>query len=289
MSLKKTWDYIVSHNIWSKVAAWLIYTTLGGIGLGIYSLFKNLSFTGVFGSVLNYKLPVWVFLISVIIFILFRLAIKAYRKKKHAAYEDSQTSYNLSVSIPTNSSKVQEPAPPTLAKVPANAIFDSNLSQDGWWNGYGKQDWDTKSNSPVGEKGQGAWHYKEQILTVARDNVKGKYVIFLKQYFYRKKIVSSVPPDLFGDNPRYFSIKLLHRAFSGSHKVIVVFKKKEGHIWINQVDFEITQTDWVRYVANLAIKADEEFVIELQTWSFEAKSRFQIKDLVINENRVVNK
>lgn len=276
MPLKRIWDYIVAHNVWSKVAAWVIYTTIGGVCIFAYTHFNNLSFFGTLGSFFSLKIPLWSCLLGIVITIVLTIIFRKKRNKKNTpnTYLDR---------IPMSSRPLTKPDVQVVTGTGEKLMFDSNMTDQSWWNGYGQQNWDEVKNQLVGDKGVGDWHFREHILTVARDNTDGRFVIAIKMYLCSGNLVNSIPANLIGKNPRNFRVKFSARAFSGKHKVVIVFRKKETPQWINKVEFDVGNPTWEALLTGMAIKADEDFLIELHTWSYETKTRFQIKDFVVEE------
>lgn len=275
-TVRKFWDYIVAHNVWSKVAAWAIYTAIGGVCLFAYTHFNNVSFLGTLGSFFVLKIPLWACLLSIILAVALSVRFRKKRNKKDTERMPSEVYPATNIaSIKANLQGVSQ----TLN----NLIFDSNISDQSWWNGYGQQNWDETKKQLVGDRGVGDWHFREHILTVARDNTAGRFVIAIRTYLSNGGVANFIPANLTGKNPRNIRVKFSARVFSGKHKVAIVFRQKDVPTWINKVEFEISNANWEPLLTGMAIKADEDFLIELHTWSIETKTRFQIKDFIVEE------
>jgi hypothetical protein len=252
--------------------AWFIYTVIGGIGILIWSLVKSVNFSATINSILGFRMPLWIIVSIIAVWAIYKLI----RKGPRAVVKDTKyinSGPKISPTSPLNST----------VELDQKLIFDSNINSDTSWKGYGQQIWDATTKSLIGEKAIGDYHFKEHILTIARDNVAGRYIITLNEYFYHKEKTSFIPKNLYGNNPRSFRVIFNARAVKGSHRIFVVFRRKENHSWINHVVFDTVATQWERQLASLTIPCDEGFVLELHTYSHEAPSRFQIKDFLVEE------
>jgi hypothetical protein len=253
-ALFRFWNYIVNHNVWNKVAA----TAIVGIGVKVYSSLKGVPFWQVVGSVINYKLPVWAFILSIITAIICT--------SFYVRWRNSSPNQNNTDSIDFDDDFT----------VRQNLVLDSNLTNKGWYDGYGVQDY-TEEKGNYGEKGKGVWDFQDNILTIAKSDVAAKYVVAIRRYFYKGQPTRFVPKYLTGDNPRQFQVKFRARSLGGGHTLWVVFRPRDTFKWILGPSFSISQTDWEPFWTTVQIGADKEFLLELHSKSLIENTRFQIK------------
>ena len=261
-ALIRFWNYIVNHNVWNKVAASAIF----GIAVWAWSNYKNINFWGVVVSIANFKLPLWVVAIIVILSIVIAKGLNKRKNTEKPSVNEGNTSPDI---VSPLQKKLQI----------KHLIYDSQMEDNSWWEGYGQQNWE-EGKGLYGEKGTGTWDFSSHILTLHRNNSEGRYIVSLKQCFYNGQLVNFIPKDLHAANPRNFSFSLRARSISGSHKVVLVFRRRDFS-WIGRREFQVEHKGWFTFDGHFALDITEEAVIEFHTWTSNPNTTFQICDFVV--------
>jgi hypothetical protein len=128
------------------------------------------------GLVLTLKTPLWITIVFVVIAFAVFYRLQEVRKKRYNSIT-APVSINIATSAPRDEPVI---LPPPAAQ--DNLIFDSNLSDESYWKGYGQSLWDNDKKDFVGEAGKGDYHFRQHILTIARSNAAGRYIIEIKRY-----------------------------------------------------------------------------------------------------------
>jgi len=275
--MNRFWNYIVNHNIWNKVAGTLIAAAILAFVTFLYSVIKSISFFSTLRSIFTFQLSLGVYLLItfsfLIILIVFRKLSNSRKRKKEQMSREIKEEINNEVEFAERPNKISK----TL-------IFDSNLVDKKIFTGYGQQAWDAPTRKLVGVVGSGSFDFRDKILTVNRTNREGRFIIPITKYFFHSEIVSFIPQYIYGKSPRHFQVKYLSRSISGIHRLVFVFRKKDGYDWINSSTIIIQEKEWTNQVTGYSINSDLEFVMELHTYlDSSAPATLQIKDLIIEE------
>lgn len=275
--MKSLWDKIVKHSVWSNVVAIIIAAAMLAIISFIYSYIKSISFFSSLISILNYKLSISIYiLITLGILIIFRLFR---RLLKPRTYQREFFKDNFLGKIKTQSEPEVE-----AIKISKNLIFDIKIADEKTFTGYGQKIWDAPARKLAGVDGSGVFEFKDKILTIIRTNREGRFIIPITKYFFNGEATSFVPKNTYGKNPRNFQVTYQARSISGIHRIVFVFRKKEGYDWINSTTIIVREKPWTNQSASYSINSDEDFVMELHTY-LESKppATLQIKDLHVEE------
>jgi len=167
--------------------------------------------------------------------------------------------------------------------IPQNLLFDSTRTAQNFYDGFGREDWDIQKHQLTGAKGEGKWSFTDNIFTIYRDNTAGRFIIEIKQYFYQSRSINIVPSNIYGRNPRHFKVTFKARAVSGSHEITVAFRDFKTKDWINELTFEVTNTEFRPLLTSVAIGADKQFTIEIHTWCDGPQTVLQIADFIVEE------
>ena len=274
MSLRKAWDYAVAHNIWNKVLAWAIYTSLGGGVLFVYTHFNGKSFFGTIGDFLTFKLPLWVCLLSLVLVAAFFYLRTKKQRPGRIIQIPSITAAPSTLSI--------QPKHKGIKVLEDNLIVDSNYSDKSTWKGYGQRLWDNDKREFVGEIGTGECHFRQHALTIERTNTAGRYIIELKKYLTGP--IDFIPQNLYGRNPRSFRVKFEARALSGGiHTIRVIFRKKDAFDWLDHLDFKVAAAEWEPQTESVNISCDQDFVINIDTFATLSGTRLMVKNFTVEE------
>jgi len=276
--MKKVWNYIVNHNVWNKVVGTLIAASIIAFVTFLYSSIKSISFFSTLKSIFTFQLSIGIYLLITLTLLIIVKLVK--RPSKSTAIKKEQVNINNYAEERMGGVKpVEKPI-----KISQNLIFDSNIVDEKTFTGYGQQVWDAPTRKLVGVVGSGVFEFKDKILTVNRSNREGRFIIPLTKYFFQREMVSFIPKYIYGKSPRNFRVTYLSRSISGIHRLIFVFRKKDGYDWINSTTIIIQERAWTNQTASYSINSDLEFVVELHTYlDSPAPATLQIKDLLIEE------
>jgi hypothetical protein len=275
---KKGWTFIVDHNLWSKVLASLIAAGLIAVMAGLWSVIKNISFSNALSSFFYLNIPVWITLLLLIAAVYATVWVMKRRSISKLKPIEKPALTVANVSIINNEAPESTPS-----AIPLNLIFDSNRTYQNFYNGFGREEWDTQNHKLIGAKGEGTWSFTDKKITIARDNTAGRFIIEIKSFFYQSRSTNILQSNIYGRNPRHFKVTFKARAVSGRHKITIAFRDTKTKQWISEPSFDISNGEFKPQMSSVAIGADKQFVIEIHTWSYESGTTLQICDLLVEE------
>jgi hypothetical protein len=278
-TLKRIWKHIGADPILTVIVGGLLLTAILGIIAYFYSLIKDVKFGLLANGIFNYKFPLWIYVLSTIA-VLFIIRLFKIKQKPNDSYDAIAPAKHLA-SYEVIQNSLAKPAAPN---VPENLIFDSNIVDETFFDGYGQKNWDEKTQNLVGNIGIGSYSFQDKIITVDRTNIDGRYIIELKKYYQKKLFADFISANVVGKRKRDISVTFFARAFSNFASVKFVFKKNGKHDHINSYEYKIQNGDWQKFITGFAIDAYENFKMEFQTFLSDGKaSIIQLKDIYIVE------
>lgn len=270
------WKIIREKQILSLIVSGIITMLIIELINGLYSIVKKTEFDLLLNNINGIT-------ISSSIVILLITFFKLINKNREG----------FLTNLPENTAQLLVSRSPDLplqqpVSVPQNLLFDSNIiTNEEAWTAYGQQIWDQNVNQLSGKHGVGSFHINKGILTIDRTNVEGRYIISIKIYYYRNKISSYVPANIYGKRIRDISVRFSIRSLANHSKIILVFKRNGTHDWLNSFPVEMKSGDWEKQACGFTINNTEDFVIEFHSFMLSDKPGIiQIKDLVIEESGV---
>lgn len=294
MNLRSKWDYIVAHNVWSKVAAALITSTILAILAGVWAIFsasiQKISFKVAFQSVLNYQAPVYkVILIVLVLYVLFFVIKQAYVKniKRNVAVSKFKTAItepdNIQAGTDTREHIVTEQTiTPIVVKEPL--IFDSNKADKTAFNATGEQNWDNKSGKHIGNAAMGDFQFSDNHLIINRQNLDGKFMLKIEAYYYTNPFANYIYAAPTGKNPRQFKVSFQGRSTKGQQRLILILRKLKTYVWLASTELILNKISWQSYNASISVTCAEDFIWELHVIEVGTEpGGFQMKDLLIHE------
>ena len=279
MKLSRWLKRIREDSILSGILSGFIVLALTPMLTFIYSIIKGIDFISLLSSVVTKQLPIWMYVAATLTGV---LVYKILRRSKNIAPQ---------LKTAEEVSRLNLAPPPLIATRPnspgakrVSLIFTTTLNDSKYWEGYGQKNIDSASNKLVGIAGKGDFTVKDGIITVTRSNVEGRYILSLKYYYYQGGEKTCLPANIYGKSRRDIGITYNARVFKGSVKIITVFKQNGSHDWINNNEFDVTNSEWEKRVVGYAIPCHEDFVVEFHIHVLSSTAATtQIKDLTIAE------
>ena len=133
--------------------------------------------------------------------------------------------------------------------------------------------------------GQGSFVVKENVLTIQRDNIRGRYVITLRKYFYAEKQFTSLPRNEILTGERKLRVSCEAKVTAGSHTLLFVIKSEDEQIiWRNINKVILDRNAWIPIDLYFRVPSNDDSKLIIDDRDISEKgSSVQIRKLVLAE------
>lgn len=141
----------------------------------------------------------------------------------------------------------------------------------------------SKNGQRIGEKSEGSFEIKNNVLNIERENTKGRIEIKLVKYLNRK--TDYIEADNTLDKKRKLHLKFETKLTGeGSHTLDFVIKDKETGGWLTSRKIEIDNLDWMEKNLYFRVSNQRDFYLRIDNRDVtESPSSVQIKGLKLIE------
>ena len=157
----------------------------------------------------------------------------------------------------------------------AISIFDFKTNSTGVWN--------SGAGGYVGKKAIGNLIVEDGIINLTRQNIDGRYQIWLEKYIYPEGVRKYLRKDLSVSGARKIRVMCEAKVARGNHKLEFVFISRETRKYTSRSKVVVDQSDWRQIDIVIELPLSEDYSFRITDYRVSEKGSVQIRNLILAE------